>query len=243
MTAKSSLLNFFDKSYIINLPERTDRRQKMEQELKLLGSVEPSRVVFFPAVKPADPGDFPSIGARGCFLSHLEVLKEAKRQNLDNVLILEDDLLFTRFLIKQQDEVVRELQSLNWDMAYPGHALGLSPSSQGIFHEYSEPLPLSHFMAINKTAIAQLVDFLEAVLMRPAGHPDGGPMHVDGAYSTFRLQHPQIVTLIAHPSLGLQRSSPSSIAGYKWFETLPVFTQVLDVARNVKDWRTRNSAL
>lgn len=243
MTPQSSLLNFFEKSYIINLLERIDRREKMEQELKLLGSVEPSRIVFFPAVKPADQGDFPSIGARGCFLSHLAVLKEAKRENLNNVLIMEDDLLFTRCLLKQQDEIVNELQSLEWDIVYPGHGEHLAPSTEGIFQLYSQPLVLAHFVAFNRRTIAQLVDFLEEVLSRPPGHPDGGPMHVDGAYTTFRMQHPEVTTLIANPTLGLQRASPSNIAGYKWFETLPAFGQLLSRVRTVKDWRRRNSTV
>ncbi|NJL23200.1 MAG: glycosyltransferase family 25 protein [Leptolyngbyaceae cyanobacterium SM1_3_5] len=234
-------MNFFDQSYIINLPERIDRRRKMKQELKMLGLVEPSRVAFFSAIKPADKGDFPGLGARGCFLSHLAVLREAERKNLDNVLIMEDDLLFTRFLIQQQDEIVNELQQLNWDIAYLGHGENLVGSTKGVFQIYSQPLILAHFVAFNRKAIAQMVDALEAVLSRPPGHPDGGPMHVDGAYSTFRMQHPEITTLIANPSLGTQRSSPSNITGYKWFETAPVLAQLVGVARSVKDLQKRKT--
>lgn len=241
--SKSPLLNFFDKSYIINLPERLDRRREMKQELKMLGLSEssaPGRVVFFPAIRPTDKGEFPSIGSKGCFLSHLAVLKEAKRQNLNNLLIMEDDLSFTRFLIKKQNFVVNELQRLNWDFAYLGHAVKPVLIKENIFYEYFEPLRLAHFLAINKETIPQLVDFLEEVLSRPGGHPEGGPMHVDGAYSTFRQQNSKVVTLIANPSLGFQRSSSSNIAGYKWFETLPVFAQLLGAARNAKNWYRRN---
>lgn len=244
MASQSPLLNFFDKAYIINLPERSDRREQMKQELKMLGLSGPSeRVEFFPAIKPTDRGEFPSLGARGCFLSHLEILKEAKKQNINKLLIMEDDLLFTRFLMKQQEIIVDELQRLNWDFVYLGHVVNLPSSTQGLFQKYSEPLMLSHFLAFNQKAIVQLVDFLENVLSRPAGHPEGGPMHVDGAYSTFRQQNPQIVTLIANPSLGCQRSSPSNVTGYKWFESLPVFSQLLGTARNIKNWQRRNSIL
>jgi glycosyl transferase, family 25 len=242
MTSKSRLLNFFDKSYIINLPERLDRRETMKQELKRLGLLESSeQVVFFPAIKPTDQGKFPSIGAKGCFLSHLEVLKEARNQNLNHLLIMEDDLSFTRFLIEQQDAIVNELQHLNWDFVYLGHAVNLPPSRERLFQEYSKPLMFTHFLVVNKKTIAQLIDFLEEVLMRPGGHPEGGPMHVDGAYSTFRKQNPNVVTLIATPSLGFQRSSPSNVAGYKWFETLPIFTQLLGAVRKIKIWHRRNS--
>lgn len=244
MMTKSPLLSFFDKSYIINLPERLDRRTAMKKELKMLGLFESSeRVVFFPAIRPSDKGDFPSIGSRGCFLSHLAVLKEAKRQNVNNLLIMEDDLLFTRFLIKKQDVVVNELQHLAWDFVYLGHPVTLRPSREKIFYEHFEPLRLTHFLAINKTMIYQLVDFLEEVLKRPRGHSEGGPMHVDGAYSTFRKQNPKVVTLIANPSLGFQRSSSSNILpsdNDKWFKTVPSFTPLLGTVRNIKNWHRRN---
>jgi glycosyl transferase family 25 len=244
MASQSPLLNFFDKSYIINLPERSDRCEQMKQELRMLGLSEPSeRVVFFPAIKPTDRGEFPSIGARGCFLSHLDVLKEAKRQNLNHLLIMEDDLSFTGFLMKQQEIVVNELQRLNWDFAYLGHGLSLPFNSKGIFQAYSEPLRLTHFLAINKKTIAQLVDFLEEILRRPSGHPEGGPMHVDGAYSTFRQRNPQVVTLIANPSLGFQRSSPSNVDGYKWFDKIPVFSHLFGKVRHIKNWQRRRSVL
>ncbi|WP_448560417.1 glycosyltransferase family 25 protein [Trichothermofontia sp.] len=241
MVSQSPLLSFFDKSYIINLPERSDRRSEMQQELKMLGAFEPSdRVVFFPAIRPTDQGDFPSLGAKGCFLSHLAVLKEAKSQNLNNLLIMEDDLFFTRFLTKHQTIVVNELQRLSWDLAYLGHEVKLPPRQDKIFHEWLEPLALTHFLSFNQKTIWLLVDFLEEVLRRPGGHPEGGPMHVDGAYSTFRRQNPKIVTLIANPSLGFQRSSSSDVAGYKWFETLPVLRQVIGAARKTKNWYQRN---
>jgi glycosyl transferase family 25 len=244
MNSRFSLFDFFDRSYIINLPERADRRQEMERELKRFDwPVSSDRVKFFSAIKPHDKGEFPSIGARGCFLSHLEVLKEAKSQNLNNLLIMEDDLSFTQLLIEQQDKIVNALQRLNWGFAYLGHGVSPSPHGEGIFQEYSEPLMLKHFTAINQQTIIQLVDFLEEVLRRPGGHPDGGPMHVDGAYSTFRQQNSSVITLIANPSLGFQRSSPSSIAGYKWFDALPMAAQLANSARKVKNWHRRTSTI
>lgn len=237
MNNQSSLLNFFDQSYVINLPERTDRRQGMQKELiRLGGKLALDKVVFFPAIKPVDQGDFPSIGARGCFLSHLEVLKQAKQQNLNHLLIMEDDLSFTPFLRKNQEIVVRELQKLNWDFAYFGHSIDVNSKGNQLFCEYSDSIRLAHFFAVNKNTIFQLVDFLELVLSRPPGHPEGGPMHVDGAYSTFRKQNSDIITLIAQPSLGFQRSSPSSIAGYQWYDQAPGLNNLVGTFRQLKNW-------
>lgn len=241
MMSHAPLLNFFDKLYIINLPEREDRRKQIRRELTAIGISDSSeKVVFFPAIKPAEKGDFPSIGARGCFLSHLAVLKEARQHQLSNLLIMEDDLTFNSFLLQRQAAIVQELQHLNWDFAYLGHGLNLSKRQKGFFQEYSDPLRLAHFLAINQTKIPQLVEFLETILKRPNGHPKGGPMHVDGAYSVFRKQHPDTVTLVANPNLGFQRPSPSNIAGYKWFEGIPIMSSVVGGARHIKTWHQRN---
>lgn len=234
------LFTFFDKSYIINLPERLDRRQEMEQELKRFGlSESSSKIKFFPAIKPNEQGEFPSIGARGCFLSHLAILKEAKSQNFHNLLIMEDDLSFRNLLVEHQDAVTKELHRLSWDFAYLGHSLNLEPKGEIIFQECSDEIRQSHFLAINGKIIEQLVDFLEELLKRPGGHPEGGPMHVDGAYSTFRKQNPSVITLIANPSLGFQRSSPSNVSGFKWFDSLPVFSQLATAVRQAKNWHRR----
>jgi glycosyl transferase, family 25 len=234
MSSESSLLNLFDKTYIINLPERLDRREEMERQLKKLSLSD--KVTFFPAIRPTDKGEFRTIGARGCFLSHLAVLKEAKSQNLNNVLIIEDDLSFSRFLIGQQDKVTDKLRPLKWNFVYLGHGIILDDSQVIAFHEYYEPLILAHFLAIKKNTIDQLVDFLEEILTRPAGHPIAGPMDIDAAYSTFRLQNPSTITLIANPSLGFQRSSSSDVMGLKWFETMPVISQLVMCLRKVKNW-------
>lgn len=235
----SSLINFFDRLYVINLPKRRDRRQAMEWELTRAGVSLPSnKVAIFPAIEPTDKGHFPSIGTRGCFLSHLAVLKEARR-GLNNVLILEDDLSFTKKFLKCQNIVTDKLQHLEWDIVYLGHGEAVSSKESFCFQEYKQPIVTASFVAFNGRVIPRLVDFLEEVLKRPAGHPMGGPMHVDGAYSTFRQQNPEIVTLVAIPSLGFQRASPSNIAENRWFDKLSGLNQFTEEVRKVKNWYLR----
>jgi hypothetical protein len=238
MNDESSLLNFFDKTYIINLPERYDRRQEIMKELKRIGATLSDQVVIFPAIKPTDQGEFPSIGAKGCFLSHLAILTEARDQGLNSVLILEDDLSFKNLLIKQQERVVSKLQQLEWDFVYLGHGINKRSTENVIFEEFPHPLMLAHFIGINRRVIAPLASFLKTVSERPDGHPEGGAMHVDGAYSTFRKQNPNI-TLIANPSLGFQRSSPSDIATRQWFDNLPALSQLVAKLRKIKDYSKR----
>jgi len=236
----SSLINFFDKSYVINLPERQDRRKTIEWELKSSGVSLPSnKITLFPAFKPTDKGKFPSIGARGCFLSHLAVLIAARDEHLNNVLIIEDDLSFTNRFLKHQHIVANELQSLEWDFLYLGHIEVAKPTKTISFQKFTGSLQTASFLAINGRIIPHWVTFLEDVLNREAGHPRGGPMHVDGAYSTFRQQNSEVITLIAIPSLGFQRASPSDIAGQHWFDRLPVFKQLSSNTRRLKIWYQR----
>ena len=71
--------------FYINLDYRPDRRNHFETEIKKLGlAVAPNR---FNAIKHA-------CGAVGCSMSHLALLKYAKHNNLDHILIMEDDIMF-----------------------------------------------------------------------------------------------------------------------------------------------------
>ena len=119
----------------------------------------------------------------------------------------------------------------DWDFLYLGH--GLPPASGGRFRPHVGPIMTAHFLAVNGRCLPALIGFLETVLSRPPGHPDGGPMHVDGAYSTFRSQHPQVTTLVAVNSLGHQRSSRSDITPH-WSERQPSLRWLAGVARAVR---------
>jgi glycosyl transferase family 25 len=71
--------------YYINLESRSDRKSKFEDEIKKI-NIQATR---FNAIKN-------KIGALGCSLSHLNLLKLAKLNNLDHILIMEDDIVFMK---------------------------------------------------------------------------------------------------------------------------------------------------
>ena len=226
------LIDFFDRVYAINLPYRKDRCRMIVQELKKAGMpLKPNHVEIFPAIRPDDAGDFPSIGARGCFESHLTILKQAQADRLSNVLIVEDDLIISQGFRTEQAVLLDRLCRTDWGFVYFGHIEQVEKTGGVTLEPFSEPLITAHFYAVNGLILDRLVWFLEQVKRRPAGHPDGGPMHIDGAYSTFREQNPDIVTLIASPNLGWQQSSRSDISSNAWFDRLPVFTEMASVAR------------
>ena len=229
------IFDAFQRFYVVNLPERTDRRREMLAELATAGiAADDPRLRFFRAVRPEDAGPFPSLGSRGCYLSHLGILREALAEGLENVLVLEDDLAMEPAARDPQPQLLEVLREGRWDFAYPGHVEGCAdPAAAPTWQTTDKPLACTHFYAVNRLVMPDLIAYLEACIERPPGHPDGGPMHVDGAFSMFRMRNPDRVTLICMPSLGGQRSSRSDIYPNQWFDLLPGFQQATGLARAV----------
>jgi glycosyl transferase, family 25 len=214
---------------VINLKHRTDRRTAMEKQLSTIGW----DAAFFPAIRPETAGSFPSIGARGCFLSHLAVLRHAFDARARRLVILEDDVDFSPNFAKDWVAASRALEQLEWSIFYPGISMPSLPSGLSVLAP-STAVTTSHFMIISGNTISAVVTGLEQILSRPAGHPLGGPMHVDGAYSTIRMQNPALITYTYSPILGYQRSSRSDIAHLRWFDRIGWMAPIAKVARKVK---------
>jgi glycosyl transferase family 25 len=81
-----SKFGFVDHVVYINLDHRTDRWEQIVAELAL--HFPPERVARFSAIKREN-------GALGCTLSHIAVLEMAKENQWKNVLVLEDDAMWT----------------------------------------------------------------------------------------------------------------------------------------------------
>jgi hypothetical protein len=194
-------------------------------------------VRIFEAVRPEAADGFPSIGARGCFFSHLGILREAVATGQDQILICEDDLDFSPNCLAQLPSLVASLKTADWSIFYGGYGdppLGtaIAPDLQRLnsYHGVS----CSHFYAIRGRAIADLKDYLEAMLLRPSGDPQGGPMHYDGALSWFRKDHPHHITLAAAPPIGVQRSSRTDIHALRWFDRWPIVRSLASLLRRTR---------
>jgi len=72
-------------AFYINLDTRPDRKTHVEKQLETIG-IKGER---FNAIKLKN-------GALGCSMSHLKCLERAKQNNWDHVVIVEDDILFTK---------------------------------------------------------------------------------------------------------------------------------------------------
>jgi hypothetical protein len=200
----------FDRVRIINLADRADRRREMVEQLNRIGGTTPS-VSFFKAHRPSERGEFESIGARGCFESHLAVLRSARDDKVQNLLLLEDDFDFTRDGVERAELLLPQLAESPWDFFYGAHLLPAKGRAGLVEIPAEEPILTASFVAFRGRVIPMVVSFLEAMAKRPAGSPEYGPMHVDGAYTTFRNLNPQFATFAAFPAFGKQRSSRSDI--------------------------------
>ena len=231
-----TIIDYFDRTAIINLPERADRRVETRNEFNRAGwQLENKKTDFFTAIRPESAAGFPSAGVRGCFLSHMNAIKKAQYDNLANILIMEDDIAFVSDINKIADEALQELDQTEWGFLYLGHEhLSDLPTDKRVV-EITEPLLLKHFYAVSGKIIERFLQFLEQVLERPPGHPDGGPMYYDGALTTFRMQNRDIKTFVIVPSLGYQRSSRSDLHQHSGFDTWPFLNPITAGIRKMKN--------
>jgi hypothetical protein len=225
----------FDRIYVINLDSRPDRLGEISAELGRFGlRIDGVRVARFPAVRPADKGEFPSIGARGCFMSQLGVFRDAIDRGLDSFLLLEDDVRFE----DRVDDLGFDLGAGDFDILYGGHEqLDMSRLPTGAPLLRLPPdmgVMTAHCVGFRGVVIPRMAAFLTTLAARRGGDPEGGPMHVDGAYCWFRRLNPDVRTLAVNPPLAFQRASRSDISALKWFDRAPVVRDVVAALRRMR---------
>lgn len=201
----------FDQIHIINLPHRTDRRREMDMELGRLGLANDPSVRYFPAIRPSDPGDFTSIGARGCFESQKIILRTAAAAN-QSVLILEDDCDFVA------EAQFYQLEG-SWDIFYGGHNAARPDDLD------NSDIMGAHMMGFSSEGAKAVSAYLEQL------EYDGVHPPIDAAYVWFRRAYPKVPTHFAVPPLAGQRASRSDIADLKWFDRLPIIRWLANTLR------------
>lgn len=230
------LFDLFGTVRIINLPSRADRRREMVEELRRIGVANDGRIAFHAANRFEDAADFPSIGARGCFHSHLSVLENAVAASEGTILILEDDLDFERDFDNLIPAVREALEQVDWSIFFGGALNEVSDKHMGPIEKLAPETAVmgTHFVALRGEAIGAAASYLRAMLDRPAGSPLGGPMHVDGAYSWFRRERPELESWIAKPFLGHQRPSRTDIHELGWKDRTPLVRDLIALARRFR---------
>lgn len=125
----SKLLHYlkWNKIYIINLKRRTDRKLKMIEKLKIanlnnyefIEGIDGNNTKIkeeFNELKKDNLTKIVTHGHYGCLLSHIKVLELAKKNNYDNVLIIEDDVFFIDDFINK----INNLKLPKFDIVYLG---------------------------------------------------------------------------------------------------------------------------
>jgi glycosyl transferase family 25 len=233
------LADLFDSITIINAAHRTDRREEMCRALHRVGwDPDGPKVTWFPAIDPKTAVGFPSPGSRGCFLSHIAVLNIARGAGYQRMLVLEDDCEFTPDFSDRQSEMAGLLESTPWAIAYLGHVESVSGPPGLVQWSSDVSVRLTHCYAIAGNVLPRLSAYLEAMTLRARGSREGGPMSPDGAFSWFRRHNPDVLTVLAAPTLAYQRSSRSDLTP-RWFDRVPVLRDAVGTARA---WRRRVKA-
>ncbi len=235
-----NFIELFDCVRIINLVSRADRRKETDLEFKRHGFViDNHKVKYFEAKKPSEKKGFASTGVRGCFLSHLKVLEEAFDLRVKNILILEDDIQFSKYINDLGVSMFQELNKMDWDIAYFGHVLEDSEKNV-CWKTVSEPILTAHCYAINGKALKTVIDSLHQIMSRPPGHPEGGPMHYDGALNTIIKQNPDLNALISSKKLGFQRSSETNLHELSILDKNILLKEIVKRARKLKNFILRH---
>lgn len=208
------LFDKFDQVRIVNLPQRRDRRRAMEREFSKVG-LSSERYEFFSAIKPVHKGDFTSVGARGCYESHLSILREAKAAQ-HSVLIVEDDCVF-------DINAASDIFSGDWKILYGGYY----PADPENLHQ--SDIIGSHMMGFSQEGVSIIADYL-GNLSYEGIHPP-----IDAAYVWFRRANPHVRTNFAVPPLARQRRSRSDVADLKLYDRLPIVKNAVNAIRAWRD--------
>jgi len=237
---KQAINTFFDRVVVINLKARTDRLGEMREQLQRIGlRLDSPGVQVFEAIRPDSAAGFESVGAHGCFMSHLTVLRQALQAGVGSLLILEDDLNFCDRFPERFDALATFLSQQDWGLFYGSYFLH-EPLAQTerpcVQLEPATLIGTSAFLAIRGAHIAALVAYLEAMLNRAPGDALGGPMHIDGAYCWFRQSHPEVLTWLSSTPLGYQRASKTDVHALRWFDQMAWSARLV---ASLRRWRNR----
>ena len=103
--------DYFDKIIYINLNHRKDRKEQILNELKKM-DIDENKIYRLEAVHEKYNGHI------GCAKSHINVLNYAKKNKFKNILVCEDDFVFTNDKNNVQEKINTFLKKNkgNWDV-------------------------------------------------------------------------------------------------------------------------------
>ncbi|WP_294395517.1 hypothetical protein [uncultured Sphingomonas sp.] len=228
------LFALFPDRRIISLASRPDRRRRIERDLARFDlTPEMLGLGFFDGLVFDSPGEFPRMGVRGCFNSHLALARAAADAGRD-ILVLEDDVDFDIARLARFPALAEQVAATAWDVLYLGY---ITPNGHGRGEPRLVPhggLTIGgHFYAMRADFAGRIAGFMEQARDRKAGDPEGGPMYRDAAFNFYRERHPDVATWLAAPSLAGQFSSRSNLSPGT-LDRIPVVRHAVGWAREAR---------
>jgi len=188
--------DFFDAIFCINLDERTDRWKLAQEEFRKIEIL--NKVKRFSAIKDID-------GRIGVIKSNLEIVKYAKENNLNNVLVFEDDIEFIIDDVqKHLKESLSQIGNMKWSLFYLGanthnKLIKIKPNLILLKNSYAV-----HAMAYNKVVFNNFIKKYENI-EKITKHQD-----ILDVYLADEIQS-KYICLMTNPMLATQRSDYSDI--------------------------------
>lgn len=197
---------YFDGVFLINLRRRPYRLKEATYELTKAG-------IKFNVFDAVDGNTFNDLtipseyrgntkhlkpGAVGCLLSHISLIKYAKEKGLKNILIFEDDVVFSKNFNSFFNTIINEIPK-DWDMFYlGGHPIQgqITKVSKNI--NKSSQILATHSYAINASAYDIILNSNEYKYA------------IDTLYT--ELIHMNINAYICNPRITYQREGYSDIS-------------------------------
>ena len=134
---------------VINLPQRTDRLKLFNQEIKFIGN---------PCVQLVsgiiDPNPMKGIGQ-----AHINCILIAKQSEWDNVLIMEDDVVFNgKENTLNYINIALQNAPNDWDILLGGIYFG-SPKKHNEYWSYVKDFCGLHFYIVNSKAYDKILEY------------------------------------------------------------------------------------
>ena len=198
--------HFFDAIYCITQEDETGRWESVMRQCKALGI--DHRIRRFAAI------DTPTSPGIGRALSHRAIVAEAKWQGLDNVLVLEDDVVFSRRTADVLAQSLAELREREWRLLSLGGSCGdracRGPSGDRLLHVAQGSTSL-HALAYHHSVYDRILTEVPAT---PTGMARWLQTHLGiGHYYADRLDGMSLVTC---PSVATQPSLlPREVAPFE----------------------------
>jgi glycosyl transferase family 25 len=176
----------FDKTYVINLKSRQERRDKMKKTLQgldyeIVDAIDGQKLKVRKLIKDGllnteyyDPNGVLTRNIIGCSLSHIKVWKKFLKSGLDTCLILEDDIFLTREIVRHTADpefgkpriefqiLLDEINSLDeWDVVFLGKKTqevpGKKVTENLVIPEFGITRYGAHAYVINKNSVKKIL--------------------------------------------------------------------------------------